>query len=75
MNIRKNLSGIQAQDLILRWLHEDQRGNDVYAVHMLANYRQGAIPLGTATYYPTTQEMTFKLPKTVTRMQAVGPAD
>jgi hypothetical protein len=75
MNTRKNLSGVQSQDIILRWLHEDQHGNDVYAVHMLANYRMGAVPLGTATYCPSSRQMTFNMPKVITRMQAVGPAD
>ena len=72
--MRKSLTGITAQDILLKWMYEDHNGNDVYAVHMAANYRVNGIPIGTATYFPETRDFTLHLQKGVSkRLQAVGP--
>lgn len=73
---RKNLSDVCAQDILLKWMYTDSHNHDVYAIHMLANYRKGGIPIGTAKYFPATKEMTLNLQQGINRrLQAVGPME
>ena len=49
---RKNLSDVNAPDLLLKHRYESTDGCDVYEIHTLRDYRVGAIPLGQLVYNP-----------------------
>ena len=50
---RKNLSDVQAQDLLLKWKYEGVDGrHDMYDVYAVQDYRVGATPMGQLAYNP-----------------------
>lgn len=46
--MKKHLTNVRRQDLYLRYEYENHDGQDVYSIHMLADYRNGVPPLGHA---------------------------
>ena len=72
---RKNLSDVQAQDLLLKWRYEGVDGHDVYDIHAVRDFKVGAAPLGQLTYNPRTGNGWSELRADLigTRLQAIGP--
>jgi hypothetical protein len=72
---RKHLSDVRAQDILLKHHYVEGNGYDVYEIHMLRDYRVGAIPLGQLVFNPRSGQAWTNLRKALEgqRLQSFTP--